>query len=323
MKIAVVGCGALGSFYGAKLCRDGNEVHFLLRSDYEVVRRDGVQILSVEGDFLARPFCAQRPEEIGPADLVIIGLKTTANGQFKTLLPPLAGPGSAVVTLQNGLGNETAVAAVVGAEKTLGGLCFVAVTREAPGRIRHMGQGMIILGEYLRPAGERARAIAQAFVHAGVPCKVTDNIEQARWEKLMWNIPFNGLGVAAAAGYAALNGADFQIPQRRESLACDELLADPRWTQLLLELMGEVRQASEKLGFPMSPSVPEKMIARTRTLGHYKASTLIDFERGHPLELETMFLEPLRRASQAGVATPRLSALCRILARLDPAQRGL
>jgi 2-dehydropantoate 2-reductase len=320
MKIAVVGCGALGSFYGAKLCRNGNEVHFLLRSDYEVVRRDGVHIASVDGDFDVRPLCANAPEQIGPVDLVLIGLKTTANSQFKTLLSPLVGNNTIVVTLQNGLGNETAVAAVVGAEKTMGGLCFVAVTREAPGHIRHMGQGMIVLGEYMRPAQERTRAIAQVFVQAGVPCKVTDNLDQARWEKLMWNIPFNGLGVASVAGFDALNGADFDRPKSRECMACDALLEDPRWTGMLLELMREVRAASEKLGFPMSPTVPEKMIAKTRTLGHYKASTLIDFERGLPLELETLFLEPLRRANQAGVSAPRLTTLCRVLEKVCGAE---
>src|SRR6185369_853463 len=110
MKIAVVGCGAVGSFYGAKLLRAGQEVHFLLRTDYDVVRRKGVFIRSPEGDFNVRPRCAKTPEEIGPSDLVLIGLKATANDQFKKLLPPLAGKNTAVLTLQNGLGNEEALA---------------------------------------------------------------------------------------------------------------------------------------------------------------------------------------------------------------------
>ena len=91
MKIGVVGCGALGSFYGAKLCRDGQEVHFLLRSDYDVVRRKGVRILSNEGDFHVQPKCARSPDEIGTCDLVLIGLKTTANDQFANLISPLVG----------------------------------------------------------------------------------------------------------------------------------------------------------------------------------------------------------------------------------------
>src|SRR5205085_11770056 len=101
MKIAVVGCGAVGSFYGAKLARAGHEVHFLLRSDYEVVRRKGVLIRSPQGDFRVQPRCARRPEEIGPVDCVLVALKTTANDQFANLLAPLAGPKTASVTLQN------------------------------------------------------------------------------------------------------------------------------------------------------------------------------------------------------------------------------
>src|SRR4051812_11068081 len=125
MKIAVVGCGAVGSFYGAKLARAGHEAHFLLRSDYEVVRRNGVLIKSPQGDFNVRPRCARTPEEIGPADLVLIALKATANEAFPKLLPPLVSPGTAILTLQNGLGNEAALARLFAPEQIMGGLCFV------------------------------------------------------------------------------------------------------------------------------------------------------------------------------------------------------
>src|SRR5436190_12923028 len=150
MRIAVVGCGALGSFYGAKLCRAGQEVHFLLRSDYEVVRRKGVSIRSKEGDFKVRPKCAQTPEAIGPSDLVLVGLKTTANDQFSRLLPPLVGPSTAIVTLQNGLGNEEQLARLFPSEQILGGLCFVCLNRVAPGVVHHLDHGRIVLGEFGR-----------------------------------------------------------------------------------------------------------------------------------------------------------------------------
>src|SRR5206468_12233284 len=127
MKVAVVGCGAVGSFYGARLARDGHEAHFLLRSDYDHVRRHGVAIKSSQGDFVVRPRCARRPEEIGPADLVMIALKTTANSELPRLLPPLVGPSTAILTLQNGLGNEELLARLFPAEQVLGGLCFVCL----------------------------------------------------------------------------------------------------------------------------------------------------------------------------------------------------
>ena len=337
MKIAIVGCGALGSYYGAKLCRDGHETHFLLRSDYEVVRRQGVEIRSADGNFHVQPHCAHVPEEIGMAELVLIGLKTTANAQFKNLLPPLIGRNTAVITFQNGLGNEAAVAAIVDAEKTLGGLCYVALNRIAPGTILHLGLGLIVLGEYQRPIQERTRHIEKAFNHAGVPCRLTENLEQSRWEKLIWNIPFNGLGVASAFGYEALesrtgvlacsgqggssascpetlNGNPINQASRQNCLATDELLADPNWKQMALGLMDELVVAGNTLGYSLPSSIPDKMIARTLELGHYKASTVIDFELGKPLELEALFMEPLRQSERSGVAVPRLKALCRVLA---------
>src|SRR5258708_39317776 len=119
MKMAVVGCGAVGSYYGAKLGRFGVEAHFLLRSDFEAVRRKGVFIRSAEGDFRHQPKCAKAPEEIGVCDLVLIGLKTTANREFSRLLTPLVGPKTAFHTLQNGLGNRAHPAALFCAQKTL------------------------------------------------------------------------------------------------------------------------------------------------------------------------------------------------------------
>src|SRR5262245_25707637 len=124
MKIGVVGCGALGSFYGAKLLRDGQDVYFLLRSDYAVVKRRGVKIFSPDGNLHVQPKCAAEPFEIGPCDLVVVGLKTTANDQFERLIPPLLGTATAILTLQNGLGNEAQLAALFGAERIMGGLCF-------------------------------------------------------------------------------------------------------------------------------------------------------------------------------------------------------
>ena len=322
MKIGVVGCGALGSYYGAKLCRDGQETYFLLRSDYECVRAKGVRVRSVEGDFHVNPRCARTPEKIGVCDLVLIGLKTTANSEFDKLLPPLVGENTAVVTLQNGLGNEAPLAVLFGANKILGGLCFVCLNRVEPGVIHHLAHGTIVLGEYERWPEPRTHDLASMIRHAGVPCKVTDDLERAHWEKLIWNIPFNGLGVASAAGCEALTAPPAALGISRFTRPClrtDQLLADPRWEQLVRELMLEVIAAANALGFKISESLAAKQIERTRTMGAYKASTLIDFERGQPLELESMFLEPLRRAQKAAVATPRLAALGAVLKALDPA----
>ena len=318
MKIAVVGCGAVGSYYGAMLSRAGEDVHFLLRSDYEVVRRQGVSIRSPKGDFNARPRAARTPTEIGVCDLVLIALKTTANSEFPNLLPPLVGPHTAVLTLQNGLGNEEALAKIFPAAQILGGLCFVCLNRTAPGVIQHMDHGMVMLGEFHRWPEPRTHDIASRFKLAGVVCKVADDLARAHWEKLVWNIPFNGLGVASAAGSEALTRSDVPPAPTHPCLTTDQLLDGGRWETLVRELMLEVIAAANALGHKLDLELASKMIERTRTMGAYKASTLLDFEQRRPLELETLFLEPLRQAQSVGVTAPNLTGLCRLLEHLNP-----
>ncbi len=318
MKIAVVGCGAVGSYYGAKLGYSGQEVHFLLRSDYEAVRRNGVFIQSAEGNFRFNPKCARMPEDIGVCDLVLIGLKTTANAELKPLLTPLVGPATAILTLQNGLGNEALLVELFGEEKVLGGLCFVCLNRIEPGVIQHIAHGAIVMGEHQRWPEPRTHDIAGLIRHSGVPCKVTESLETAHWEKLVWNIPFNGLGVGAAAGYdAVVKGVLPPGFQPGPCLETDKLLAELRWEELVRKLMLEIILVANAKGLKLPLDAVEKHITRTRAMGAYKASTVLDFEKGQRLELESLFLEPLRQAREAGVATPRLAALCEMLAALE------
>ncbi len=322
MKFANVGWGARGSYYGAKLARDGQEVHFLLRSDYETVRRRGLSVRSPEGNFHLNPKCARTPEEIGVCDVVLIGLKATANDQFSKLLPPLVGARTAVVTLQNGLGNEEQLAALFPPAQILGGLCFVCLNRTAPGVVEHLAHGKIILGEFSGWPEPRTHDIASAIRHSGVPCEVTDNLRRTHWEKLVWNIPFNGLGVASAAGYeAVISGAVNSTAPLTPCLTTNKLLDGARWETLVRELMLEVIAAAHALGLHIENGYADFQIDRTRSMGAYRASTLIDFERGQPLELDALFLEPLRQAQAAGVTVPRLAALCRLLMRLDSSAR--
>ena len=315
----MVGCGALGSFYGARLCRAGHKVHFLLRSDYPVVRDQGIEIRSIAGDFLARPMCARDPREIGPSDLVLIALKTTANAEFPRLIPPLIGQGTLVVTLQNGLGNEEQLAALLGPENILGGRCFVCLNRLAPGVVLHTAHGKIVLGEFQRPPLPRTLALAELFRAAEISCDLTENLAMAHWVKLVWNVPFNGLGVAGCAGYEAVRQGALTPGQRLgPCLPTDQLLQEPRWENLVRELMQEIVSVARLRGYAIPDNIVEDQVERTRIMGAYKASTLVDFERRQPIELASMFLEPLRQARAAGVAAPRLEAMCRVLEAIDP-----
>lgn len=320
MKIAVVGCGAVGSYYGAKLCAAGHETHFLLRSDYDAVRSNGVYIHSYQGDFTVHPHCAIRPEEIGPSDLVLIALKTTANDQFKYLLPPLVGTQTVLLTLQNGLGNAEKLLRLFTPEQVMGGHCFVCLNRVGPGVIYHTDHGQIVIGEVIGGPKPRTYQIADLFRQAGVQCEVTDNLARAHWEKLLWNIPFNGLGVVGAAGLDVLENPALATDTTRvlgPCLTTDKLIGNETWLRIVRELMAEIVAAAHALGFNIPSSFADELINKTRSMGAYKASTLIDFELGKPLELDSMFIEPLRQARAAGVQTPRLAALCDVLIALD------
>jgi 2-dehydropantoate 2-reductase len=198
------------------------------------------------------------------------------------------------------------------------------LNRLAPGVIQHIGYGQVILGEFQRRPEPRTHDLAARFCAAGVPCTVTDNLARAHWEKLVWNVPFNGLGVVGAAGCEALTSPHSALavpqsggPQSRTTLTTDKLLADARWARLVRDLMLEVIAAARALGFDVPDAFADQQIERTRTMGAYKASTLIDFERGQPLELQSLFLEPLQQATRAGVAMSRLAALCTVLKVLD------
>jgi len=291
--IAIVGAGALGSYYGARLGLAGADVKLLLRRELAAVRAHGLTLREKDATRRYAPVAAfARTDEIGPVDLVVITLKTTANAALATLLPPLLGPGTAVLTLQNGLGNEELVAGIVGAERVLGGLCYIGVTREAPGEIvGYHTPGKMTFGEFGRPAGERVRAIAALFAGIGVQVRVVDKLAEARWQKLIWNVPFNGLAVA------------------RGGITTDRLLADPAIAAEVRPLMDEVAAAARSFGYDIPETFIQAQVDVTPTMGAYRPSSLVDFLAGGEVEVEAIWGEPLRRAQAAGLAMPRLATL--------------
>lgn len=289
--IAVVGAGALGIYYGGRMARAGRDLRFLVRGDAERLRERGL-VLEYGGErHEVRPVRAETtPEAIGPVDLVVVALKATANGELARLLPPLLGPRTLVVNLQNGLGVDEAVAAVVGPERTLGSLCFVAVNRLAPGEVACSEQGYVEIGEFGRAAGEAAHAVAEVFTAAGVKARTRDSLLAARWRKLVWNVPFNGLTVA-------LGG-----------VTSDETLREPSGEARVRALMREVQAIARAEGAEIEDAFLDNQVERTRGM-RYKPSTMLDWQAGRPLELEPIWGEPLRRARRHGVPAPELERL--------------
>lgn len=303
MRIAVIGAGALGLYYGAMLQRAGRDVRFLLRRDYEAVRRRGLTVTSPAGDFhLERVRGFRSPAEMGEVDLVLVGLKTFANDRLVDLVRPLLGKRTAVLTLQNGLGNEELLAEAFGADRVLGGVAFLCSNRGEPGTVHHLGQGSIRLGEYAGGLTERAAAIAAMFTAAGVPCEAVADLAKIRWEKLVWNIPFNGL--------CALTGADVTA-----------LLTHPPSRELVREIMAEVVAGANARDLS-EPIAGEAFIARmlelTDGMDHYRPSMMIDRLEGRPLELEAIYGIPLRMAAGHGVEMTRTRMLHALLALGEP-----
>lgn len=291
-RIAIVGSGAVGCYYGGRLAQHGHEVHFLMRSDYEVVKRDGLKITSHHGDFaLPQVNCHRSTSEIGQCDLVIIAMKATANEALLELLPPLLHEKTMILTLQNGLGSDDFLARHFGSAHVLGGLCFVCINRIAPGVIHHIAQGQITMGEHSGAAQVRTEALAVEFRRCGIECKVEQSLIAARWKKLVWNIPFNGLSIAAGGRDTA------------------EILADPVLERRVRDLMQEIIETAGRLGHVIPLSLIDDMIERTRTMAGYKPSSLIDFLAGSEVELEAIWGEPVNRAQAAGIEMPQVERL--------------
>lgn len=291
-RIAIIGSGAIGCYYGGRLAQHGNDVHFLMRSDYDQVKQHGLKIRSHLGDFdLPQANCHRSTTEIGPSDLVIIAMKATANEALLDLLPPLLKDETMILTLQNGLGSDDFLAQHFGSERVLGGLCFVCINRIAPGVIHHIAQGQIALGEHSGAPQARTEALAAEFRRCGIDCVIETSLITARWKKLVWNIPFNGLSIAAGGKDTAA------------------ILADPVLEQRVRDLMREIIVTAGNLGYGLPLGLIDVMIERTRTMSAYKPSSLIDLLAGCEVELEAIWGEPVRRAMAAGMEMPRVEEL--------------
>jgi 2-dehydropantoate 2-reductase len=296
--IAIVGAGAVGGYYGARLAQHGHDVHFLLRGDYAAVRDNGWTVESCDGDFqLPRVRVYNDAREMPKADLVVVTLKSTSNDQFEPLVGPLVKESTAILTIQNGLGNEDRLGELFGAGRVLGGMAFACINRVSPGLIRHTDHGIIRMGEFVgtsKTPGRSARAerIAAMFNASNVKCEVLGDLRYGRWQKLVWNIPFNGLGSAL-------------------DLTTDRLIGTEEGRRLVAALMREVIAAARADGVTLPDELVETQINNTTTMGSYRSSMQVDRNEGRPMEVEAILGEPLRRAKAKGVATPILEGLYR------------
>ena len=307
--MAIVGSGAVGLYYGSRLAVVGEDVRFLMRSDFDAISKVGLKVESLHGDFdLAEVQAFRTSEEIGPVDLVIVAWKATANDQLAKVLPPLLHETTQVLTLQNGLGNCESISEIVGPDRVIGGLCFVCINRISPGFVSHSGGGRISVGEWAAGEPGRAAELAKRFQAAKIQAFAVENLRKSQWEKLIWNIPFNGLSVAEGG------------------VTTDVLLAESGMENEIRVLMEEVVEAARAQGLDLEDKLIDSNIERTRPMGAYRTSSMIDFVEGREVEVVPILAEPLRRGRASGVAMPHTADLLRrirerLVARAAPYDR--
>ncbi|WP_005032604.1 putative 2-dehydropantoate 2-reductase [Holophaga foetida] len=295
-RYAILGTGALGGFYGARLERAGSEVHFLLHSEYDHVVKHGLMVESKEGDFhLPKVNAYKSVEDMPKCDVAIVAWKAVQNHLLPALLPAVLKEDGVVLVLQNGLGVEEAAAAAAPGHRVFGGLCFICSNRVGPGHIRHLDYGSIRMAEHSpdgKPAGisDTLRRIGSDFEHAGIEVSLLDDLILARWQKLVWNIPYNGLSVVLDANTS-------------------ELMEDPDSLALVEGLMWEVLEGAAACGRVIPGEFVQKMLDMTRVMTPYRASMKIDYDERRAMEVEAIHGAPLRIAEAAGVELPILKTL--------------
>lgn len=305
--IGIIGTGAIGGFYGVMLARAGFDVHFLLRSEFSAVAERGLHVDSaVHGALNLHPVQAySAAQDMPPCDWLLVGTKTTSNAELAPAIIQAAAPGAKVLLLQNGLDVEDSLRPLLpDSLHILGGLCLVCVHRTGPGTITHQALGAVNVGYHSGPAADQpARmAIVEAgaglFRSAGIDAQAMANLHQARWQKLVWNIPYNGMSVLLGAGTAAL-------------------MADADSRASIKALMAEVVCGAQACGHEIPAGYADYLLMMTEKMPDYWPSMHHDFQHRRPLELEAIYARPLAAARVAGCEMPRVEALYRSLSFID------
>jgi 2-dehydropantoate 2-reductase len=320
MRYAVIGTGAIGGYYGARLAQSGQEVHFLFRSDYEYVKAHGLQVDSCDGSFhLDHVNAYNNTADMPPCDVILVCLKSVNNNKLRDLLPPLLNtyrptsttdcssstthhPSPIVILIQNGIGVEADVQQMFPDVQLVAGLAFICSAKTEPGRVNHQCYGQINLAPYPNPfnpsglsnlpsLGEgQGVGILSDFNAAGIKAGLVE-YHEARWKKAVWNMPFNGMTVAL-------------------NTQTDLLLKNPATRQLIKDQMMEVIGAARHLGVQnIDESFADKMIQMTDDMVPYSPSMKLDYDYHRRMEIYYLYTRPIQIAREAGFAMPKLEML--------------
>ena len=291
MKYGVIGTGAIGGFYGAKLAHGGQDVHFLLHSDYEYVKQHGLQVDSCDGSFHLDDVNAyQHTEDMPKCDVVLVCLKSVNNSKLQSLLPSLLHEKTLVVLIQNGIGVEADVEKMFPGVQLAAGLAFICSAKTEPGRVNHQCYGSINLANYSCKDEALMQAVVDEFREASIETGLVE-YNEARWKKAVWNMPFNGMTVALHT-------------------QTDLLLKNESTRRLIREQMMEVVGAAQHLGVKnLDEKFVDKMIATTDVMTPYSPSMRLDYDFHRQMEIYYLYTRPIEIAREAGYRMPKLEML--------------
>jgi 2-dehydropantoate 2-reductase len=306
MKILIMGAGAVGLFYGARLQRTGEDVYYCARGEnLRVLRERGLEVKSFQGDFNLQVKATDDLREFAPYELILFCVKSYDTIATARLLDGCLAEGGAVMTIQNGVENEAALCTVLPRESVMGGNARVGAELTAPGKLLHTASGIIEFGELDGSETPRAQRMAEAFKRAGVFGQFTRDLKSVRWKKLMGN---NGTNTVSALARCTLG----------------EMFADPESDALVLRLINETAMVGRAEGAKISDEDVEALYNVARNFSNasaIKTSTLQDLERGKRLEYDAISGAVVRAARRHGLSVPATETVHALLKLLD-AHRG-
>jgi 2-dehydropantoate 2-reductase len=269
VRIAVMGAGAVGGYFGARLAAASNEVAFIARGPHlTAMRRDGLTVESFQGHLHIREaLFTDDPTQVGTVDLILFCVKSYDTESVAQAVAPMMGQETVILSLQNGVDNADKIARLWGGDPVLAGVVYIASQLLKPGTIKHSAGGKIVFGEQDGQVRDATQVIERLLSLAEIPCEVDREIRNVQWRKLLWNAPFCAISCLIRA-------------------TAKEIVESDSLTKLALDCMAEVREAATTQGVDLSPALFDETFHFSKGLGDFKPSMLQDLEAGKPLEFE-------------------------------------
>jgi 2-dehydropantoate 2-reductase len=295
VRALVLGAGAIGALYGHILARAGAEVSVVARSDFDLIAKNGYQIKSNHiGDATFKPKYVIRQSsdwnEKAP-DLLLVCIKVLDNLDQVALISSFVGAHTCIILIQNGIDIESPIRAAFPNNEIVSALAFVQVSRTAPGVIEHFSYGELTIGTFPKGIGDGCRKFGYLLEQGGIPGKLTEDVVNARWQKCLWNAPFNPV--------SAMTG-----PSKTHTIL-NHIMGET----LIRDMMKEVFDTAAAAGHPLPEGIIDQYVQATKNVRSYKTSMALDMQNGRPMETEAILGNTVRIAKKLGVATPKLDTL--------------